>query len=961
MTFRPLRLCVLALLCAASALLSLPALADWDDSTIAHYFPDLTAAAGLPSTFALGSYPSTAHTFPYVNGIVSWPVTVRIKLTGGQVTYVTPPALPALYSELMFQGILVELSDLAAPTQAKVKFVETNASQQSNIDLTWFSGSNQTFLYLVKLTHLPLGQNALTLRVNNQAGALLGQLPLTVSTTAPAHLNVTVNDAASGMPTPARVGVLGNGLFAYADSNPAMAVTTTIPIHDDFKGTLELEKRIFGDYTWPLAVNRAFYTRGKFSLALRPGTVDLVVSKGLEYKRHQESFVLAAGQTASRTINLTRQTDTPSEGWYSVDDHAHVSRTGATDGDLLDWARAEDIHFANIVQMGDIQTISFPQSSWGAASEVVQGNTMLHSAQEDPRTPERGHALTFGNTSQHWDPSRYYIYEDVFDATHAEGGLTGYAHNGQAYYSERGLAIDMPLGKTDFIEMQLGTPANLAADSFYDWWNLGIKVTVTSGSDFPFGDYILGRSLFYVYVDPAVAFNHDNVLAAIGKGNTYASNGPIVDFKVNGARPGTQLDLTGPQTLSVTVHARINPTLGEKLTKLELVSQSDIVAQQLVVAGGEYDTTMTVNLPSSDSRWIAAKVTGVNTIAHTTPVYVVIDGKSFWRADELYVRVPYMDGQLNQMEQQIANGVVPAAQITDLQDYIDQARAKLLAMLACPAVTISALKDATPPVGVPYADNLGSPNGYSPLLFFLASGSLPTGLTLASDGTFSGTPTVLGHYTFSVQVTDVKGCVGTQAFTMDVLAPDGTVCADGGLCASGFCVDGVCCDTACAAGPCDACAVATGAVANGTCALFSGAACDDQNACSSGDTCQSGVCTGANAVVCMALDACHVAGTCDPASGTCDDPAQADGTPCSGGTCQSGVCDAGTGGAGGGAGAGGSGTGAPSQTDPGDDGSCDVSGAAGTGRGGLGGPAAIALAALCLARRRRGAAKREGR
>jgi hypothetical protein len=34
------------------------------------------------------------------------------------------------------------------------------------------------------------------------------------------------------------------------------------------------------------------------------------------------------------------------------------------------------------------------------------------------------------------------------------------------------------------------------------------------------------------------------------------------------------------------------------------------------------------------------------------------------------------------------------------------------------------------------------------------------------------------------------------------------------------------------------------------------------------------------AVVCQALDGCHQAGTCDPASGTCSDPVRDDGTPC---------------------------------------------------------------------------------
>lgn len=76
-----------------------------------------------------------------------------------------------------------------------------------------------------------------------------------------------------------------------------------------------------------------------------------------------------------------------------------------------------------------------------------------------------------------------------------------------------------------------------------------------------------------------------------------------------------------------------------------------------------------------------------------------------------------------------------------------------------------------------------------------------------------------------------------------------------------------------------------------------GAACDDGNACTRNDTCQGGVCTPGTAVVCTALDQCHAAGICNPATGVCSNPTLADGSPCSDGNactdndaCINGVC-----------------------------------------------------------------------
>lgn len=123
----------------------------------------------------------------------------------------------------------------------------------------------------------------------------------------------------------------------------------------------------------------------------------------------------------------------------------------------------------------------------------------------------------------------------------------------------------------------------------------------------------------------------------------------------------------------------------------------------------------------------------------------------------------------------------------------------------------------------------------------------------------------------------------------------GGACASDVECASGHCAGGVCCDTACD-GACEACAIAGGAPADGTCAPLSGTPCDDGDACTTGDACQQGTCAGA-AVTCAAADACHGAGVCDPGTGQCTTPALADDTPCDDGNpcttasaCAAGVC-----------------------------------------------------------------------
>jgi RHS repeat-associated protein len=108
--------------------------------------------------------------------------------------------------------------------------------------------------------------------------------------------------------------------------------------------------------------------------------------------------------------------------------------------------------------------------------------------------------------------------------------------------------------------------------------------------------------------------------------------------------------------------------------------------------------------------------------------------------------------------------------------------------------------------------------------------------------------------------------------------------------------------------PCDATCVASDQChAAGTCNPSTGicsnpnandgTTCNDGNGCTQTDTCQAGACVGGNPKVCTALDQCHTAGTCAPATGLCSNPAKPDGTTCNDGaqctqseTCLAGTC-----------------------------------------------------------------------
>ncbi len=143
---------------------------------------------------------------------------------------------------------------------------------------------------------------------------------------------------------------------------------------------------------------------------------------------------------------------------------------------------------------------------------------------------------------------------------------------------------------------------------------------------------------------------------------------------------------------------------------------------------------------------------------------------------------------------------------------------------------------------------------------------------------------------------DKKGCKKTgKNCKRDDQCCNGLVC-EADACTPGCRINGAFIAPA-ASPPGKPCVVCIPAISITTGTNNDGAACDDGNACTQTDICQGGVCLGSNPVVCTALDACHDVGVCDTSTGLCTNPAKPDGASCSDGnactqtdTCQGGVC-----------------------------------------------------------------------
>jgi hypothetical protein len=84
-------------------------------------------------------------------------------------------------------------------------------------------------------------------------------------------------------------------------------------------------------------------------------------------------------------------------------------------------------------------------------------------------------------------------------------------------------------------------------------------------------------------------------------------------------------------------------------------------------------------------------------------------------------------------------------------------------------VTTTSLPDATQ--NTPYSVTLAARGGNPPYSWSLASGTVPSGLSLSSGGVISGTPGSRGTFGFTARVTDTSSQSATQPFNLLVAPP----------------------------------------------------------------------------------------------------------------------------------------------------------------------------------------------
>jgi len=178
-------------------------------------------------------------------------------------------------------------------------------------------------------------------------------------------------------------------------------------------------------------------------------------------------------------------------------------------------------------------------------------------------------------------------------------------------------------------------------DTFYRYLNAGLRVPFSTGTDWFIYDFSR------VYARTREVRNQRDWLAALEAGRTYITNGPLLEFEVEGLAPGETVRLAGAGRVKVQGRARGRVDF----RRLELVRNGDVVATAASRAdGGTFAATLSVELEIPGPAWVALRVPpppvkgepardhpsselGGALFAHTSPVYIEVGGRGVFQEE----------------------------------------------------------------------------------------------------------------------------------------------------------------------------------------------------------------------------------------------------------------------------------------------------------------------------------------
>ncbi len=409
------------------------------------------------------------------------------------------------------------------------------------------------------------------------------------------------------------------------------------------------------------------------TISVPVGTVRIEAMRGFAYQPVTRTIRTDPGPMTDVEIALPRMDWKSEKGtqWVSGDLHVHMNYGGVyrnSPANLGVQADAEDLGIVNNLLVNKEQR--FPDMEFfdtGFFADSATGPWILNG--QEFHTSYWGHRGLL-NIKQHIllpgyagypntaAASLYPMNADVYDMAHAQGALVGAVHPfdeipdpfakpAQKITDE--LPIDVALGKLDYMEIVGFSDHRSTAAVWYRLLNLGFRIPAGAGTDamanFASLRGPVGLNRVYARVPP---LDVKAWLDALKNGRTFATNGPLLEFSLNGRGIGDELAFSASQ-VTVAFSAKLRSIV--PVDHLEVVCNGK-VAQTLKLNATRTSSDATGTLPISESGWCVLRAASDQAeypvldnyvYATTSPIYITVDGKKPHSPDDAKYFAAWID------------------------------------------------------------------------------------------------------------------------------------------------------------------------------------------------------------------------------------------------------------------------------------------------------------------------------